>query len=156
MNKEEYIEMLIQDLKDNSLAYWNSTQDEMVEALRELQQENKQLKKQLETSNELVAQSVQTEMKLRDEINRLRKEYQDTYKDVRIEIKEYKTQKKELKKWLEEKIQRNIPNARWKHYNEDGFNDYDMVNASAIKVQPVNITFKEVLDKIKELEEGVK
>lgn len=62
----------------------------------------------------------------------------------------------ELKKWSEEKIQHNIPNARWKHYNEDGFHDYDIVGASSIKIQPVNITFKEVLDKVKELEEGVK
>ena len=66
--------------------------------------ECEELKKQLDTSNELVAQSVQTEMKLRDENNRLRKEYQDTYKDVRIEIKEYKTQQKEFIKWLEDYI----------------------------------------------------
>ena len=63
--------------------------------------ECEELKKQLDTSNELVAQSVQTEMKLRDENNRLRKEYQETYKDVRIEIKEYKTQQKEFIKYLE-------------------------------------------------------
>lgn len=63
--------------------------------------ECEELKKQLDTSNELVAQSVQTEMKLRDENNRLRKEYQETYKDVRIEIKEYKSQQKEFIKYLE-------------------------------------------------------
>lgn len=48
MNKEElqnnYIEMLILDLEKHSFDYWESTQDEMVEALRKLQQENKQLK----------------------------------------------------------------------------------------------------------------
>ena len=51
MTKEEmqnsYIEMLIQDLEKHSFDYWESTQDEMVEALRNLQQENKQLKEQL-------------------------------------------------------------------------------------------------------------
>lgn len=42
-------------------------------------------------------------MKLRDENNRLRKEYQDTYKDVRIEIKEYKTQQREFINYLEKR-----------------------------------------------------
>ena len=65
-------------------------------------EEAKELKKQLEVSNELVAQGTLTEMKLRDENNRLRKEYQDTYKDVRIEIKEYKTQQKEFINFLED------------------------------------------------------
>lgn len=58
--------------------------------------EKNELNKQLEVSNELVTQGTLTEMKLRNEVNRWRKEYQDTYKDVRIEIKEYKTQQKEF------------------------------------------------------------
>lgn len=69
-----------------------------------LEQDNAELKKQLEVSNELVAQGILTEMKLRNEINRWKKEYQDTYKDVRIEIKEYKTQQKEFIKYLEDEI----------------------------------------------------
>ena len=69
-----------------------------------VKEENKELKKQLEVSNELVAQGTLTEMKLRNETNRWRKEYQDTYKDVRIEIKEYKTQQKEFINYLEEEI----------------------------------------------------
>ena len=67
-----------------------------------LLEENQELKKQLEVSNELVAQGTLTEMKLRNEFNRRRKEYQDTYKDVRIEIKEYKTQQKEFINYLED------------------------------------------------------
>lgn len=39
-----YIEMLIQDLEENSLGYWNATQDEMAKSLRNLQQENQKLK----------------------------------------------------------------------------------------------------------------
>ena len=39
-----YIEMLIQDLEENSLGYWVATQDEMAKSLRNLQQENKELK----------------------------------------------------------------------------------------------------------------
>lgn len=69
-----------------------------------LEQDNAELKKQLEVSNELVAQGTLTEMKLRNEVNKWRKEYQDTYKDVRIEIKEYKTQQKEFIKYLEDNI----------------------------------------------------
>lgn len=70
-----------------------------------VKEENKELKKQLEVSNELVAQGTLTEMKLRNEFNRRRKEYQDTYKDVRIEIKEYKTQQKDFINYLEDEIE---------------------------------------------------
>lgn len=74
------------------------------QTVKTLLKENKELKKQLEVSNELVAQGTLIEMKLRNEFNRWRKEYQDTYKDVRIEIKEYKTQQKEFIKYLEDEI----------------------------------------------------
>jgi len=70
----------------------------------ELRLKNQELNKQVEVSNELVAQGTLTEMKLRNEVNRWRKEYQDTYKDVRIEIKEYKTQQKEFIKYLEDML----------------------------------------------------
>lgn len=70
-----------------------------------VKEENQELKKQLEVSNELVAQGTLTEMKLRNEFNRRRKEYQDTYKDVRIEIKEYKTQQKDFINYLEDEIE---------------------------------------------------
>ena len=125
MNKEDYFKYYIQG-SDHYLIpkdVFNELFDEMSnwrEENQELKQkylnavadyettmaENKELKKQLDTSNELVAQSVQTEMKLRDENNRLRKEYQDTYKDVCIEIKEYKSQQKEFIKYLEDEKDR--------------------------------------------------
>ena len=47
-----YIEMLIQDLEENSLGYWNATQDEMAKSLRNLQQENQQLKVNCNIGNE--------------------------------------------------------------------------------------------------------
>ena len=68
-----------------------------------LQKENQELKKKIELSNVLVTQGTLTEMKLRDEVNRWRKEYQDTYKDVRIEIKEYKAQQKVFINYLEKR-----------------------------------------------------
>ena len=100
------------------------------------QEEIRQLKKQLEVSNELVAQGTLTEMKLRNEVNRWRKEYQDTYKDVRIEIKEYKTQQKEFINYLEDEKDRlarecsNIYEDSLGHtrlVNEDIFNEINDV-----------------------------
>lgn len=60
-----------------------------------LKEQNQELKKQLE-------EYIKQNMKLKDELFDKRKEYQDTYKDVRIEIKEYKTQQKEFIKYLED------------------------------------------------------
>jgi len=57
----------------------------------------KKLKKQLE-------EYIKQNMKLKDELFVKRKEYQDIYKDVRIEIKEYKTQQKEFIKYLEDML----------------------------------------------------
>ena len=62
-----------------------------------IEKENHELKKQLE-------EYIKQNMKLKNELFDKRKEYQDTYKDVRIEIKEYKTQQKEFIKWLEDYI----------------------------------------------------
>ena len=62
-----------------------------------LKEQNQDLKKQLE-------EYIKQNMKLKNELFDKRKEYQDTYKDVRIEIKEYKTQQKEFIKWLEDYI----------------------------------------------------
>ena len=83
MTKEEmqnsYIEMLIQDLEKHSFDYWESTQDEMVESLRNLQQENEQLKEKiilLKASEPMLEFAKQT----------------------------YKTNWNELKKWLEEEL----------------------------------------------------
>lgn len=48
-----YIEMLIQDLEENSLGYWGATQDEMAKSLRILQQENTELKEKLSVVNQM-------------------------------------------------------------------------------------------------------
>jgi hypothetical protein len=66
-------------------------------------------------------------------------------------IKEYKTQQKEFIKYLEDGIKQYTPSLRWKHYNEDGFNDYDVENPSCIKVQPTDKIFKEILQKYKSI-----
>lgn len=61
---------------------------------------------------------------------------------------------KEFIKYLEDEIEQNTPNARWKHYNEDGFNDYDVENPSCIKVQPTHKVLNEILQKYEEIING--
>lgn len=74
--------------------------------------------------------------------------------DILIRNKQQETNWKELKKYLEEEIKQNTPNAKWKHYNEDGFNDYDIENPSCIEMQPINVTLKDILNKMEKLESG--
>lgn len=68
-----------------------------------------------------------------------------------IKLHKYKTQQKEFIKYLEDGIKQYTPSLRWKHYNEDGFNDYDVENPSCIEVQPTDKIFKEILQKYKEI-----
>ena len=67
-------------------------------SILKLQQENKELKQQLE-------EYIRAEMRLKAELEKQRKEYQEDYKDIRIEIKEYKNQQKEFIAYLENEIQ---------------------------------------------------
>lgn len=66
------------------------------------------------------------------------------------------TQQKEFIKYLEDEIKINTPKARWKHYNEDGFNDYDVENGYGVLMRPVYMTLKEILQKYKSIIGGNK
>lgn len=66
-------------------------------------------------------------------------------------IKDKENQQKEFIKYLEDGIEQYTPSLRWKHYNEDGFNDYDVENPSCIEVQPTDKIFKEILQKYKSI-----
>lgn len=66
-------------------------------------------------------------------------------------VQELETQQKKFIEWLENEIKQNTPNVRWKHYNEDGFNDYDVENPSCIEMRPTNKILKEILQKYKEI-----
>lgn len=70
-------------------------------------------------------------------------------------VQEVETQQKEFIEWLENEIKQNTPNVRWKHYNEDGFNDYDVENFNYIEVQPTAKVLKDVLQKYKETIVGI-
>lgn len=99
--------------------------------IRKLQKENQELKKQLENKYEKVG-TLTTELL-----------YEENTKLI--------NQQKEFVKYLEDEIKQNTPSLRWKHYNEDGFNDYDVENSNYIEVQPTDKVLKDVLQKYKSI-----
>lgn len=90
---DELVPIILEMIKDSYKS--GLCQSEFDNTMR-LIEENQELKKQLE-------EYIKSNMKLEEELSNKRKEYQDTYKDVRLEIKEYKTQQKEFIKYLENK-----------------------------------------------------
>ena len=99
----------------------------------DLKNENQKLKKQL---NEKIV----LEMKLKDELEGKRKEYQDVYKDVRIEIKSYKNQQKEFIEYLENEIME--IRAKWGNA---------LSNISQLDVAMTVRAYEEVLSKYKKI-----
>lgn len=105
MSEEEIKDLF--DAIDNRLILYQATNqipnmdfDRLVKlsvAYEELQQENKQLKEQLN-------EKIRSEFKLKDELFKKRKDYQETYKDVRIEIKGYKQQLKQRDEVIDDAI----------------------------------------------------
>ena len=106
LNKEQ----LRRDLK--GFSYSNELLDKILELLsnqyingleqsrfdkRMLEFENQELKRELN-------EKITSEMKLKDDLDKQRKEYQETYKDVHEEIKEYKNQQKEFIEYLKSEI----------------------------------------------------
>lgn len=136
--------------------------------IEQLQQENQELKNQIETlekaNKQLISkvdrydaivderdelkkqlkEYIKQNMKLKDELFDKRKEYQDTYKDVRIEIKEYKTQQKEFIDYLENEINKIKEQIRtYDIWHEVGVD----INFLILKKQ----FFIEILSKYKEI-----
>ncbi len=137
MNKEE-IDYWLKLFSDNNYAFMSKdgkkiTLFKVFAKLKKLQQENKELKKQVKDKTE--------------DYRRMKDNF-DSKIDVLTEIE---TQQKEFIKYLEDEIKQNTPNLKQKHYNEDGINDYDVENPSCIKVQPTYKSFKEILQKYKEI-----
>lgn len=159
MNKEEFLKAIMELPKvetNNPIRAMNGINvDDLMNAVdrlnkvpdyNDLLKENQELKKQLEVSNELVAQDTLIEMKLRNEFNRRRKEYQDTYKDVRIEIKEYKTQQKEFIKYLENEIEKQ---------KEDIFENSLTAEDIDLYIKRIKLLkIEEILQKYKEIVNG--
>lgn len=128
---EEEHEILKKQLHEASL-----TIQEMVEQDIECPSNCEKLRKLKKQLEEYIKQN----MKLKDELFVKRKEYQDIYKDVRIEIKEYKTQQKEFIKYLEDEIK------ELQKIKETEL-DYDILK----DVIPELLVFEDVLQKHKEI-----
>ena len=94
-NGEDENGMTVAKIENGEINFLGNCYGENARCIDLLIKENQELKKQLEDK-------ILLEMKLGNELFNKRKEYQDTYKDVRIEIKQYKTQQKEFIKWLED------------------------------------------------------
>lgn len=105
-----------------------------------IEKENQELKKQLE-------EYIKQNMKLKDELFDKRKEYQDTYKDVRIEIKEYKTQQKEFIKYLED--EKNRLARECSHIYEDSLGHTRLVNEDIFdEINDILQKYKEIIGDI--------
>lgn len=110
---------------ENAVADYETTMSEKIELERQLEEYKKQVHKGLYSTCLPYTTG-----------------YNKAMKDNRI-------QQKEFIKFLEDEIEQNTPNLRWKHYNEDGFNDYDVENPTYIETQPTHKVLKEVLQKYK-------
>lgn len=119
---KEQNEELKKQLKDKTEDYkrMKDNFDSKVDVLTKIETQQKELKQQLE-------EYIKQNMKLKDELFDKRKEYQDTYKDVRLEIKEYKTQQKEFIKYLEDML------------------DYENDLFSVVRVKDVLQKYKEII-----------
>lgn len=119
---------------------------------QQLLKENKELKKQLEEYQlqniDLRADIMIQKMAFPNELIK-DKTFYDLYNMPIYE--ELLIQQKEFIKWLDDEIEQNTPNAKWKHYNEDGFNDYDVENGYGVLMRPVYMTLKEILQKYKSI-----
>lgn len=104
--------------------------------LDDLLRENQELKKQLKEKEDYIKKLQATKDKLD------KWDYENTLQQAKFI------------KYLEDEIKYNTPNAKWKHYNEDNFNDYDVENSIYIEIKPTNKVLKEVLQKYKEIVNG--
>lgn len=108
-----------------NIEYYNLMEEKMARLINE----NQKLKKQLE-------KYIRAEFKAKDELEKQRKEYQDVYKDVRIEIKGYKNQQKEFIEYLENEKNRLAKECSYTYegslgkllyVNEDIFNEVNRI-----------------------------
>ena len=112
--------------------------DEVKDTCLGLLKENQELKNQLEDKDNFINKLQATKGKLN------KWDYENTMKQQKFI------------KYLEDEIKQNTPSLRWKHYDEDGFNDYDVENPSCIEVRPTDKIFKEILQKYRSIIRGNK
>lgn len=139
-NGEDGIGLTIAIIKNGEINFLGNCYGENARCLDLLIKENQDLKKQLE-------EYIKQNMKLKDELFDRRKEYQDTYKDVRIEIKEYKTQQKEFIKYLED--EKNRLARECSHIYEDSLGHTRLVNEDIFdEVNDISQKYKSIIGDI--------
>ena len=96
-NGEGGIGLTVAIIENDKINFLGNCYGDNARCIDLLIRENQELKNQLE-------EHIRAEMKAKDELEQQRKEYQETYKDVRVEIKGYKTQQKEFIEYLESEM----------------------------------------------------
>lgn len=135
---QEYItkDEIYQDYKQDKLMNASDFEKFCIQHCKDIEElinENQELKKQLEKRTKMFQNAYSYSQKM----------------ESRAIILE--TQQKEFIKYLEDEIEQNTPKLRWKHFNEDGLNDYDVENPIYIEKQPTNKVLKEILKKYKSI-----
>ena len=133
--------------------------DEVKDTCLGLLKENQELKSQLKGTTHCYDE--EEHKKIKEENEKLKKLLEEKTK---IGIADHKyaskcedkvivmeAKQKKFIKYLEDEIEQNTPNVKWKHYNKDGFNDYDVENSSCIEIKPTNKVLKDVLQKYREI-----
>ena len=147
---------IIERLKNNQYCPYDKKCGQLYECTKEeyqnmcnantkLSLENQELKKQLEEYKKKLMIATKMEIKEIDKNIFVGIDY------FQNKCSNYEVQQKEFIKYLEDEIFKNTPNARWKHYDDDGSCDYSIEECDCIKIQPVSKTLKEILQKYKEI-----
>lgn len=134
LSKDDKLVPIILDLIQDSYkaGLCQSEFDNTMNLIEEIQELKKQLEDKCDFINKLQA--------VKNKLNKW--DYENTMKQQKFI------------KYLEDEIEQNTPNVRWKHYNEDYFNDYDVENPICIEIKPTNKVLKEVLQKYKKIVNG--
>ena len=174
LNEKDLLDIIefLQNDRKQWVNQFTQTHNESIE----IQEENQDLKSQLKGTThcydeeehkrlseqlELLISKLDEYDLIVDERNQLKKQLENSIKvnmadhkyasECEDKVVTLEAHQKEFIKYLEDEIEQNTPNARWKHYNEDGFNDYDVENPSCIEVQPTHKVLNEILQKYKEI-----
>lgn len=121
--------------------------------IKELQQENQELKKQLEylRSGEYINQLKFERNMLEDVVNKGEVSKEDKeFIDMTHRNTELLEQQKEFIEWLEQKVKKYTPNLRVSELDEFGYRVAQYINAEVYEIPPEDVV-KEVLSKYKEI-----
>lgn len=160
MTYEESVEQLNNLLRRCGIGF-NKADIEAIDFIIKESQELKEKLNKYENLEDMTLMMMWCTEKVKDENEKLKKQLEDAINsyteehnlrhnsDLKLDV--LRTQQQKFVKYLKDEIKQNTPNVRWKHCNEDGFNDYDLENPSCIEVRPTDKIFKEILQKYKSI-----